>query len=164
VTLDELIDEVGADAARYFFLMRRMEAHLDFDLDLATKHSDENPVYYVQYAHARICSILTHAIEKGVKREKGDLALLKESEEVNLIKSLLEFPELVLGAAQTREPHRIPVYLQELAGIFHAFYHKHRVVTEDMKLSNARLDLCDATRTVLANGLSLLGVSAPEKM
>ncbi|MRR09071.1 arginine--tRNA ligase [bacterium] len=164
VTLDELIDEVGADAARYFFLMRRMESHLDFDLDLATKQSDENPVYYVQYAHARICSILAHAVEKGVARAKGDLALLKEPEEVTLIKSLLEFPELVAGAASAREPHRIPTYLQELAGIFHAFYHKHRVVTDDMRLSNARLDLCDATRTVIANGLRLLGVSAPEKM
>jgi arginyl-tRNA synthetase len=92
------------------------------------------------------------------------MALLKEPEEVALIKALLEFPELVAGAAAAREPHRIPTYLQELAGIFHAFYHQHRVVTEDMKLSNARLDLCDATRTVIANGLRLLGVSAPEKM
>ncbi|MCU0607547.1 MAG: arginine--tRNA ligase [Candidatus Edwardsbacteria bacterium] len=164
VTLDELIDEVGADAARYFFLMRRMESHLDFDLDLATKQSDENPVYYVQYAHARIRSILAHAAEKGVARARGELALLKEPEEVALIKALLEFPELVQGAAAAREPHRIPTYLQELAGIFHAFYHKHRVVTEDAKLSNARLDLCDAARTVVANGLNLLGVSAPEKM
>ncbi|HTY08149.1 MAG TPA: arginine--tRNA ligase [Candidatus Edwardsbacteria bacterium] len=164
VTLDELRDEVGPDVMRYFFLMRRSESQFDFDLDLARKHSDENPVYYVQYAHARICSILAHAVEKGVARAKGELALLMEPEEVTLIKSLLEFPELVAGAAQAREPHRIPVYLQELAGIFHAFYHKHRVVTDDLKLSNARLDLCDATRTVLANGLQLLGLSAPQKM
>lgn len=164
VTLDELFDEVGVDAARYFFLMRRMEAHLDFDLDLAKKHSDENPVYYVQYAHARICSILQHAQEKEVKRERGDLTLLKESEEIALIKFLLEFPDLVQGAADSREPHRIPTYLQELAGIFHNFYHKHRVVTEDANLSNARLDLCQAVKIVLANGLGLLGVSAPEKM
>ena len=164
VTLDELMDEVGADAARYFFLMRRMESHLDFDLDLAKKKSDENPVFYVQYAHARICSILEHAIEKGVVRAAGDLLLLKEPEEIKLIKSLLEFPELVQGAAQSREPHRIPTYLQELSGIFHNFYHQHRVVTEDQALSNARLDLCQATRTVIANGLGLLGVSAPEKM
>ncbi|MBI5805867.1 arginine--tRNA ligase [candidate division TA06 bacterium] len=164
VTLDELFDEVGADAARYFFLMRRMESHLDFDLDLAKKKSDENPVFYVQYAHARICSILEHAKEKGVVRAAGDLLLLKEPEEIKLIKSLLEFPELVQGAAQSREPHRIPTYLQELAGIFHNFYHQHRVVTEDQALSNARLDLCQATRTVIANGLGLLGVSAPEKM
>ncbi|MDI6739098.1 MAG: arginine--tRNA ligase [Candidatus Edwardsbacteria bacterium] len=164
VTVDEVIDEVGADAARYFFLMRRMESHLDFDLDLAKKQSDENPIYYVQYAHARICSILKHAVEKGVARAKGDLTLLKEPEEVALIKALLDFPELVLSAAQSREPHRIPTYLQELAGIFHNFYHKHRVVTEDLKLSNARLDLCDAARIVIAGGLQLLGVSAPEKM
>ena len=164
VTLDELFDEVGSDAARYFFLMRRMESHLDFDLDLAKKKSDENPVFYVQYAHARICSILEHAKEKGVVRAAGDLLLLKEPEEIKLIKSLLEFPELVQGAALSREPHRIPTYLQELSGIFHNFYHQHRVVTEDQALSNARLDLCQATRTVIANGLGLLGVSAPEKM
>jgi arginyl-tRNA synthetase len=164
VTLDELFDEVGADAARYFFLMRRMEAHLDFDLDLAKKRSDENPVYYVQYAHARICSILQHAGEKGLERRPGDLSLLKEPEEIGLIKFLLEFPGLVGGAADAREPHRVPTYLQELAGIFHNFYHKHRVVTEDAGLSNARLDLCQAVKTVLANGLGLLGVSAPERM
>ncbi|MBI4726453.1 arginine--tRNA ligase [candidate division TA06 bacterium] len=173
ITLDELMDEVGSDAARYFFLMRRMESHLDFDLDLAKKKSDENPVFYVQYAHARICSIMQHAGEKmGVKevkdgkvvKEKSDLGLLKQPEEIKLIKSLLEFPELVQGAAQSREPHRIPTYLQELAGIFHNFYHQHRVVTDDQNISNARLDLCQATRTVIANGLGLLGVSAPEKM
>ncbi len=164
VTLDELFDEVGVDAARYFFLMRRMEAHLDFDLDLAKEQSDVNPVYYVQYAHARICSILQHAQEKEVKRERGDLALLMAPEEMDLIKFLAEFPDLVAGAADAREPHRIPTYLQELAGIFHNFYHKHRVVTEDASLSNARLDLCQAVKTVLANGLGLLGVSAPERM
>ncbi len=164
VTLDELFDEVGADAARYFFLMRRMEAHLDFDLDLAKKQSDENPVFYVQYAHARICSILQHAGEKGLERKPGDLSLLEEPEEIGLIKFLLEFPELVQGAAETREPHRLPTYLQELAGIFHNFYHKHRVVTDDPKLSNARLDLCQAVKAVLANGLGLLGVGAPERM
>ncbi len=164
VTLDELRDDVGPDVMRYFFLMRRSESQFDFDLDLARKHSDENPVYYVQYAHARIRSILAHAAEKGVARAAGELALLQEPEEAALIKALLEFPELVAGAAAAREPHRIPTYLQELAGIFHNFYHQHRVVTDDAKLSNARLDLCDATRTVIANGLALLGVSAPEKM
>lgn len=164
VTLDELKDDVGADVMRYFFLMRRSQSQFDFDLDLARKQSDENPVYYVQYAHARICSILAHAAEKGVARAAGELALLKEPEEVALIKALLEFPELVTGAALAREPHRITTYLQELAGIFHAFYHQHRVVTDDSKISNARLDLCDATRTVIANGLQLLGVSSPEKM
>jgi len=164
ITLDELLDEVGVDAARYFFLMRRMEAHLDFDLELAKKQSDENPVFYVQYAHARICSILEHAQEKGVLRQKADLSLLKEPEEVHLIKHLIDYPELVLGAAQAREPHRIPTYLQDLAGVFHNFYHKHRVVTEDQGLTNARLDLCQAARTVIANGLKLLGVSAPERM
>lgn len=164
VTLDELLDEVGADAARYFFLMRRMESHLDFDLDLAKKQSDENPVFYVQYAHARICSILQHAEAKDVRREKPDLGMLTASEEMALIKHLLDYPDMVAGAAESREPHRVPTYLQELAGIFHAFYHKHRVVTDDPKLSNARLDLCQAVRIVLANGLGLLGVGAPERM
>ena len=164
VTLDELFDEVDPDAVRYFFLMRRMESHLDFDLALATKQSDENPVYYIKYAHARICSILRHAAERGIKRTKADLTVLREPEEVKLIKALLDFPDVVLGSAQSREPHRIPTYLQELAGIFHNFYHLHRVVTEDNKLSNARLDLCDAARIVIANGLQLLGVSAPETM
>jgi arginyl-tRNA synthetase len=164
VTLDELRDEVGPDVMRYFFLMRRSESQFDFDLDLARKHSDENPVFYVQYAHARICSIIDHAREKGITRAKSDLALLKEKEEINLIKALLEFPEVVLGAALAREPHRLPTYLQDLAGAFHNFYHQHRVVTEDQALSNARLDLCQAVRVVLANGLDLLGVSAPEKM
>ncbi len=164
VTLDELMDDVGPDVVRYFFLMRRMEAHLDFDIELARKHSDENPVFYVQYAHARICSIIDHAREKGVTRRKSDLALLKEKEEINLIKALLEFPEVVLGAALAREPHRLPTYLQDLAGVFHNFYHLHRVVTDDAGLTQARLDLCDAARIVFANGLNLLGVSAPEKM
>lgn len=164
VTLDELRDEVGPDVMRYFFLMRRSESQFDFDLDLARKHSDENPVFYVQYAHARICSIIDHAREKGITRTKSDLALLKEKEEITLIKALLEFPEVVLGAALAREPHRLPTYLQDLAGVFHAFYHQHRVVTDDAGLTQARLDLCDAARIVFANGLSLLGVSAPEKM
>jgi arginyl-tRNA synthetase len=164
VTLDELRDEVGPDVMRYFFLMRRSESQFDFDLDLARKHSDENPVFYVQYAHARICSIIDHAREKGIARTKSDLSLLKEKEEINLIKALLEFPEVVLGAALAREPHRLPTYLQDLAGVFHTFYHQHRVVTDDAGLTQARLDLCDAARIVFANGLSLLGVSAPEKM
>jgi arginyl-tRNA synthetase len=164
VTLDELRDEVGPDVMRYFFLMRRSESQFDFDLDLARKHSDENPVFYVQYAHARICSIIDHAREKGIARAKSDLARLKEKEEINLIKALLEFPEVVLGAALAREPHRLPTYLQDLAGVFHNFYHQHRVVADDAGLTQARLDLCDAARIVFANGLSLLGVSAPEKM
>jgi len=164
VTLDELRDEVGPDVMRYFFLMRRSESQFDFDLDLARKHSDENPVFYVQYAHARICSIIDHAREKGITRAKSDLSLLKEKEEINLIKVLLEFPEVVLGAALAREPHRLPTYLQDLAGVFHNFYHQHRVVTDDAALTQARLDLCDAARIVFANGLGLLGVNAPEKM
>jgi len=167
VTLDELIEEVGADAVRFFFLMRRSEAHLEFDLDLAKKQSDENPVYYVQYAHARISNILRHAGERGVSRwtlDKINLELLGQPEELALVKLMMDFPELVLGAATSREPHRIPVYLQDLAGVFHNFYHLHRVVTEDEPLTQARLCLVGAVRTVMRHGLHLIGVTAPERM
>jgi len=167
VTLDELIEEVGADAVRFFFLMRRSEAHLDFDLDLAKKQSDENPVYYVQYGHARISNILGHAEEQGVSRcpaDKINFELLKEPEELALIKQVMDFPELALGAATSREPHRITVYLQDLAGVFHNFYHQHRVVTEDEPLTQARLCLVEAVGVVMRHGLSLIGVSAPERM
>jgi arginyl-tRNA synthetase len=167
VTLDELIEEVGADVVRFFFLMRRHEAHLDFDLDLAKKQSDENPVYYVQYAHARIANILRHAGEQGVSRwalDKVNFGLLCQPEEMALIKQVMDFPELVLGAATSREPHRIPVYLQDLAGVFHNFYHQHRVVTEDEPLTQARLCLVEAVQTVMCQGLQLIGVTAPERM
>lgn len=167
VTLDELIEEVGADAVRFFFLMRRSEAHLDFDLDLAKKQSDENPVFYVQYGHARISNILGHAEEQGVSRcpaDKINFELLKEPEELALIKQVMDFPELALGAATSREPHRITVYLQDLAGVFHNFYHQHRVVTLDEPLTQARLCLVEAVRVVMRHGLYLIGVTAPERM
>ncbi len=165
VEMDELIDEVGPDAARYFFVDRRMSQPLDFDIDLAKKQSDENPVYYVQYAHARISNILRFAKESGIQlSEQGDTSLLTEQHELALIKKCLEFPEVVTRAAQTMEPHRITNYLHETATVFHRFYHEHRVVSEDKELSHARLLLCKATRQVLANGLKLLGVSAPENM
>lgn len=167
VTLDELLEEVGADAARFFYLMRRSEAHLDFDLDLAKKQSDENPVYYVQYGHARIANILRHAGEEGVVRwplGQVHFELLKEPEEMSLAKLVMDFPELVLGAATSREPHRITVYLQDLAGVFHNFYHQHRVVTEDEGLTQARLCLVEAVGVVMRHGLTLIGVSAPERM
>ncbi|MEW6686597.1 MAG: arginine--tRNA ligase [Candidatus Edwardsbacteria bacterium] len=167
VTLDQLIEEVGVEVVRFFYLMRRLESHLEFDLELAKKTSEENPVYYVQYAHARVCSILKYAEERGIKRiplREINLELLKEPEEIALIKLLINFPDLVEASAKKYEPHRIPSYLQEVAGVFHNFYQKHRVVTGNPDLTQARLVLVDATRIVLKNGLKIIGVSAPEKM
>jgi len=166
VTLDELIEEVGADVVRYFFLMRSMSSHLNFDLSLAKQQSDENPVYYLQYAHARICSILRYAEEKG-SLSAGDVnfGLLSSREEIDLIKTLLMLPEVVELSAHTFEPHRLAEYLHSVAGGFHKFYHECRVVDEDQpELTKARLALCRATRAVLRNGLTVLGISAPVKM
>ena len=167
VTLREVIDEVGSDAARFMFLTRRSDAQLDFDLEVAKKQSDENPVYYVQYAHARICSIIDKAGEKGVALSGfADInpGLLIEDEEREIIKKLAQFPEMVAGSALAAEPHRVAVFLMDLVGQFHSYYAKHRVVTDDLQLTAARLSLMSGVRTVLQNGLGLLGVSAPEKM
>ncbi len=166
VTLDDVVSEVGADAARFFFLMRRCNSHLDFDLDLAKKTSEENPVYYIQYAHARISSIMEFAKGSGFEHlpPEGDLALLQTEEEVDLIKALADFDEVVKSSALALEPHRIVTYLIDLAGRFHRFYHNHRVVTEDRPLSEARLCLSWAMRTVLRSALYLIGVSAPVSM
>jgi len=167
ITLDDLIEEVGADAARFFFLMRRSNSHLDFDIDLAKKATDENPVFYVQYAHARISSMINFAHENGyeiVPPPDADLTLLKEAEEWALIKGLADFDETVLWSAINLEPHKLTTYLMDLAGRFHRFYHHHRVITDDRQISDARLFLVWATRTVLRGGLSLLGISAPESM
>ena len=166
VTLRDLISDVGTDVAKYFFLMRRADSPLDFDLELARKQSDENPVYYVQYAHARISSVLRFASEKTLDqpREEADLAALSSPEERDLMVHLLFFPYVVEGAALAREPHRMTVYAKELATLFHQFYHAHRIVTDDTRVTAARLYLAEATRTVLKNSLSLLGVSAPSSM
>lgn len=167
VLLSELVDEVGKDAARFFFLMRSADTTLDFDLELAKAESAENPVYYVQYAHARICSILRVAQEAGVKvpsAADADLTLLEHEAEIDLIKKLAEFPDLVAEAGPSYEPHRLTRYAQDLAAIFHGFYTECRVVSDDKALTAARLVLVDSTRTVLANALGLLGISAPEKM
>lgn len=163
VTLDDVVAEVGADAARFFFLIRRSNSHLDFDLDLAKKTSDENPVYYVQYAHARICSVVDFAGQSGLEAG-GDLAGLSAPEEVDLIKCLAEFDEVVRASALSLEPHRVVNYLMDLAARFHRFYHVHRVVVDDRRLAAARLSLCLATRAVLRSALGLLGVSAPASM
>ncbi len=166
VSMRELIDDVGVDVAKYFFLMRRANSPLDFDLTLARKQSDENPVYYVQYAHARIASVVRVAEERGVAgvAGKSDPALLVEPEERALMLHLLHFPGTVAGAAAAREPHRITTYAQELATAFHQFYHACRIVGEDPALSAARLDLARATKVVLKNALTLLGVGAPSSM
>lgn len=167
VTLKEVVDEVGKDAARYNFLMRRSDSHLDFDLELAKKQSNENPVYYVQYAHARICSIVRNAEEKGYTiplYDEVDLRFLKLPEEVNLIKAIIRFPEVVEGAAIALEPHRLTFYLNDLAALFHSYYNKHRVLSDEESLSKARLFLIKTILTVVRNALRLLGVSAPERM
>ncbi len=167
VTLREVVDEVGKDAARFFFLMRRHDSQLDFDLDLAKEQSNKNPVFYVQYMHARICSIFKKAAEEGVTVPAFadfDAAKLVEPEETQIAQHLLQFPEVVQRAAEQREPHRIPAYLSELAGMFHPYYFKHRIVGDDPALSAARLHLCGAVRRVTQNALALLGINAPETM
>ena len=165
IPMVELVEEVGVDAARYFFLMRKLDTPMDFDIDLAKKQTDENPVYYVQYAHARLCNVFLHAQAKGVALADGyNLGLLQAPEEIALLRKLSEFPEIVAKAAQFLEPHRITLFLQELAAAFHHFYHDHRVVSEDAALTQARLRLVEGVRLVLANALRLLNISAPEKM
>ncbi|MCL6450470.1 MAG: arginine--tRNA ligase [Acetobacteraceae bacterium] len=164
VTMDELVAEVGKDAARFFFLMRSPDSHLDFDLDLARLQSADNPVYYVQYAHARICSIFGRGGPQVPPADRADLSLLRDESELDLMRHLGYFPQEVAGAALGREPHRITRYLLELAGLFHAFYTRCRVLSEDPGLTAARLVLTQAVQTVLRNGLGLLGVEAPEHM
>jgi len=167
VTLREVIDEVGKDAARFNFLMRRSNSHLDFDLELAKEESSENPVYYVQYAHARISSIMRTALERGYAIpdfDDVDLSLLALPEEHTLVKAIDMFPELIEGSARTFEPHRITFYCTDLASMFHSYYNKNRVVNDDAELTKARLFLVKCVGIVLRNALTLLGVSAPEKM
>ena len=165
ITLDELIDEVGADVVRYFFLMRGIHSHLNFDLKLAKERSEENPVYYLQYAHARIASIIRNAESQGIRIDEiPDCSLLKEGEELALMKQLVLLPDVVESCASAFEPHRVAEYLHEIAGHFHKFYHVCRVLSEDAGLTAARIALCRATKIVLGNGFSILGISAPEKM
>ncbi|HCB14798.1 MAG TPA: arginine--tRNA ligase [Gammaproteobacteria bacterium] len=168
VTLRELRGEVGNDAARFFYIMRKSEQHLDFDLDLAKSQSKDNPVYYIQYAHARVCSVLRQLCEKGLSRDESrgqaHLARLTESHEENLLVALSRYPEAVETAALNHEPHQLAHYLRELANAFHTYYNEHRVLVDDDALRDARLNLSLATRQVIKNGLTLLGVSAPEVM
>ncbi len=162
VTLHELVQEVGADATRCFFVMRKIESHLDFDLDLAKEKSQENPVYYLQYGHARIASLLKFAGRPVVK--DANVARLTEDEEKDLIKRIGEYPVMIQKASEILEPYRLADYLRDLAAAFHKFYAKCRVVTEDAELTDARLLLADCARMTLRNGLELLGISQPESM
>jgi arginyl-tRNA synthetase len=166
ITLREVVEEVGADAVRFFFVGRAADSHMDFDIELAKRQSAENPVYYVQYAHARIAGILSHPDRRrGIPTfDDGDVSLLAHESELALIRKMLQLPELVEGVAVSLEPHQLPYYAMDLATAFHDFYEKCRVVSEDEALSRARLKLCAAAKLVLARALSLIGVSAPERM
>ncbi|HIC38583.1 MAG TPA: arginine--tRNA ligase [Candidatus Marinimicrobia bacterium] len=165
VTIDELVDEVGVDVVRYFFIMRGMNSHLNFDIDAAADSSDNNPVFYLQYAHARICNIIKRGEGLGMKSSTGyDITLLTHSSEIELLKSIGEFPEIMALALKILEPQDIVNYLQDLATRFHRFYVDCRVITDDENLSEARLALIKATKIVLSNGLKTLGITAPERM
>lgn len=167
VTMEDLMDEVGVDAIRYFFTMRSMDSHLDFDMDLAISTSNENPVFYVQYAHARVCSVYRQAEEQGITVypvRDVDLSKLTSEHEYNLLRKLGEFPEEIATAAKGHAPHRIVRYVYELASMFHSYYKAERVITDDAEQTQARLALLGAVRIVIKNALKLVGVSAPEKM
>ncbi len=165
VTMEDLVADVGVDVARTYFLTRRAESHLDFDLEMAREQSSKSPIFYAQYATARIAGVLRKAADDGVAEPADpDLSLLAEEEELALIRELERFPELIAAAAKAREPNRLFQYLSEVATLFHRFYHEHQIVSGDAALSGARLALCRATRQVFVNGLDLMGVDAPERM
>ena len=164
ITLRSVVEEVGADAARYNFVTRAADSHMEFDIELAKRQSAENPVYYVQYAHARIAGILTQAAERGIDFKDGDVALLKEDAELDLVRKMLRLPELIEQIAITNEPHQLPYYATEMATTFHDFYEKCRVLGDDEALTKARLKLVSAAKAVLARSLDLMGMSAPERM
>jgi len=164
ITLRELVDEVGDDACRFFFLSRSANSQMDFDMELAKKESADNPVYYVQYAHARIASILRLSEERDIDYSNGDVSLLTSEPELILIRKLLLLPELVETVARTLEPHHLPHYAQELATVFHSFYKQCRVVSDDEALTKARLKLVEAAKIVLARTLHLMGMTAPDRM
>jgi len=168
ITLKELINEVGKDAARFFYIMRKNEQHLDFDLELAKSESNDNPVYYIQYAHARICSVFRQMNEKGYtffqSKKLSDLSTLTEDHEIKLLRSLAKYPDVIENAAVAFEPHQLAYYLKDLANDFHTYYNVNQILVEDDLIRNARLSLVDATRQVIRNGLLQLGVSSPEKM
>lgn len=162
ITLREVLDEVGRDASRFFFLMRRTSSHLDFDLDLAKKQTPENPIFYIQYAYARICSILRQG--SNIETRAADLSVLREKEEIELIKRLWQFPYILKICASIHDPYMLTVYLQQLAEAFHKFYDIHRVLGEDDATTHSRLELIKAVKIIISSGLDLLGISKPEKM
>ena len=167
VALRDVVQEVGSDAARFIFLTRRSDSHLDFDLDIAREQSRENPVYYVQYAHARLASLFREAEARNIKlptKETMDLSLLDLEEEQNIIKALAKYPEMIEEAALAYEPHRITYYLQDLAGLLHNYYFKHRVITDDASRTGAKLFFMKQVKTVIQSALKILGVNAPERM
>jgi len=168
VTLRELREDVGTDAARFFYVMRKCEQHMDFDLDLAKSRSNENPMYYIQYAHARICSVFRQLADKNLHHDiaagNQHLHMLTETHEVQLINSLGKYPETVEAAALNEEPHLLAHFLRDLANELHTYYNAHQFIVDDAVMRNARLNLISATRQVLSNGLKLLGVSAPDSM
>jgi len=167
VTLRDVVQDVGADAARYIFLTRKTDSHLDFDLDIAKEQSRENPVYYVQYAHARIASVFREVESRNIPvptRDTVKIDLLDVEEEQNIIKALAKYPEMIEEAALAYEPHRLTFYLQDLAGLLHNYYFKHRIITEDLARTGARLYLMKQVKTVIQSALKILGVNAPERM
>jgi arginyl-tRNA synthetase len=168
ITLQKLQDEVGKDAARFFYIMRKSEQHLDFDMELAKSQSNDNPVYYIQYAHARICSVFRQMPEKGYTYNQNealaDLSVLTESHEIKLLSALARYPEVIENAAQAYEPHQLVYYLKDLANDFHTYYNASHFLIDNNEVRNARLALIVATKQVIQNGLSLLGVSSPEEM
>ncbi len=169
VTINDIVDAIGVDAARYSLARYSLDSTIDLDLDLWTRRSNDNPVYYVQYAHARIASLLRNAAESGITRgSQYDASLLSHDRENDLLKALAEFPSVVASAAELRQPHRVTRYLEDLSGTYHRFYDACRVLPRDSgpidDLGRARLWLADAARIVLANGLRLLGVAAPERL
>lgn len=166
VTLRDLIEEVGRDATRYFLVSRHPSSQLTFDIDLAKSQSNDNPVYYIQYAHARVCSVERKLAEQNItiNSSDADLTLLTEDTEKALLKTLAHYPEMIINSANKLEPHNIANYLRDLAGEYHSYYNAHKVIVDDLALLNARMALSLATRQVIANGLDILGVSAPEQM
>jgi arginyl-tRNA synthetase len=167
VTLRDVVQEVGSDAARYIFLTRRSDSHLDFDLDVAKEQSRENPVYYVQYAHARIASLFREAEGRNIRmpeRDAVNVSLLDLAEEQAIIKKLAQYPEVIEDAALAYEPHRLTYYLQDLAGLLHNYYFKHRIISDDAGRTGARLFLMKQVKTVLQSALGILGVAAPDRM
>jgi arginyl-tRNA synthetase len=164
ITLDQLIDDTDPDVVRYFFNMRNITSHMNFDLTLAKKQSDENPVFYLQYAHARICSIIKAVERESLQVSTENLELLETAEEQQLLKKLSQFKEEVLYSAEVFETHRICAYLEELATLFHKFYTFHRILGSERKLAEARMALVMGVKNVIKNGLAILGVNAPDRM